>query len=999
MKRYLLLFFLLLSFSGWSQKYHFISYSLEQGLAQSQVVDIIEDADGFLWIGTRGGLSKFNGLEFQNFSKKDGLISNQISTLFLDKQNRMWVGADGGFSYFQNNTIKTVYFEEKYNSFKVNEFLEWGDTLLLATNGGGVLKYFDGKFEQFDELAPLENENIRSIALVGNELWMGSRSGLFNYSEDGLSQISINNVTEINVSDIAVSNQLVAVATYGQGLLVKNFETEKWSFYNESNGLVSNMLRSTYTDDSETVWVTSKFGFSKIFQKQITSFNEKNGLPHNNTTCLWRDIEGNTWLGSDGKGLHMFTGEAFVSYTEEDGLSSDFVMSILQDENRNLWFSTYGGGITKWSDGKAEVFGIEEGLPNSTVWTSLKDKNGNLWFGTSSGLSVRKKCKLEKSCPEISDFILYTIENALASNKVTALYEDDEQNIWVGTSRGISVILNGSDSIQNFVSGEKFPGVNVRAIESFDGKMWMGIQTGLLSFDGDQFFLIPLTKNEEEPPTVYCLHQHNNTLWIGSNSGLYFYQKGEVNKLDLDDNFNANTVNFIVNDESGNLWVGTNNGVYEVIGTQNEGFTIKHYTTLDGLKSLETNLNAAFKDDMGYLWMGTGGGLIRYNPYQDKNQSEFLLPRLHLTGLKLFMEDFDFGKYSDSVNPDNLLPENLELPYNKNYLSFNFIGISFKNSGAVRYKYKLEGFDESWTPATKSTLATYSNIPPGEYRFAVVTSKDEVNWSEPAYFSFIIHPPFWNTWWFYLLMVFLVITSVYLIVMFRVRTIERKKENEKLTFQSKLIALEQQSLNASMNRHFIFNSLNSIQYFINVSDKRSANKYLTNFAKLIRKNLDSSTAENYMVDLSEELERVELYLTLESMRFQDQFGYQIKVAENIETESFKVPSMMLQPFIENSIIHGVLPKEGGGKILIEIKKDDSYLWVYIIDDGVGIENSMTQKDESVGDHLSKGMMITSGRVALLSKLTAKDVSIIGPKQNDQNSVFNTGTTVIVKFPY
>jgi sensor histidine kinase YesM len=228
----------------------------------------------------------------------------------------------------------------------------------------------------------------------------------------------------------------------------------------------------------------------------------------------------------------------------------------------------------------------------------------------------------------------------------------------------------------------------------------------------------------------------------------------------------------------------------------------------------------------------------------------------------------------------------------------------------------------------------------GEYDFEVRATNNSGEWSEISRMQVIILPPFWLTWWFISLVIIASIALLILIFQIRIKAIKQKQENEKLGFKNRLLFLEQQSLNASMNRHFIFNSLNSIQYFINSSNKLAANKYLTSFAKLIRKNLDSSQANNFIVTLKEEIERIELYLSLEKMRFEGKFEYEIDLDENIDTESIEIPSMILQPFVENSIIHGVLPVDRKGKILIRIYLEFGFLVLELTDDGMGIDQSL-----------------------------------------------------------
>jgi sensor histidine kinase YesM len=231
---------------------------------------------------------------------------------------------------------------------------------------------------------------------------------------------------------------------------------------------------------------------------------------------------------------------------------------------------------------------------------------------------------------------------------------------------------------------------------------------------------------------------------------------------------------------------------------------------------------------------------------------------------------------------------------------------------------------------------------------------------------------------------------------FRLLREREKSEREKLEYSSRLLTLEQKSLNASMNRHFIFNSLNSIQYYINTQDKRSANKFLTNFAKLIRKNLDSSEEGN-LVSLEEEIERLELYCSLESMRFNNRFEFTIHVAPQIDTEAIILPAMLLQPFIENSIIHGILPLENQRchiQVTIELVRD--MLIITIDDDGMGVDKSKAMKNPDATEHQSQGVDIIAKRIDLLQKLTGKIMSITGPVELKNEIGESAGTRVIVK---
>jgi len=409
-------------------------------------------------------------------------------------------------------------------------------------------------------------------------------------------------------------------------------------------------------------------------------------------------------------------------------------------------------------------------------------------------------------------------------------------------------------------------------------------------------------------------------------------------------------------------------------------------------------LNSAFKDLDGKYWFGTDGGLVRFDPEKRNTGINEIEAFIHIESVKLFLEDVDWKKFTKEIDTENNIPKSLKVDYDENHFTFYFQGICHTNPNKVRYQFKLEGFDPDWSPITDANFATYSNLPPGTYTFMVKSRNDSGVWNQKsATFSFTITPPFWLTWWFFILCGFFILFSIIGFYKWRIASINRKNKTQQLEYQSRLLALESQSLNASMNRHFIFNALNSIQYYINKQDRFEANKYLTSFAKLIRKNLDSSVSGN-QVSLTEELERLELYLSLELMRFKDKFEYSIEIDESVDSDSMKIPPMLLQPYVENSIWHGILPMEHPGKIRIQVKMEGRNLKISIIDDGIGITTSLQNKEKSSHGHVSRGIQINSGRLALLKQMTNENMSIEGPLETFDDEGNVTGTVVNLTIP-
>lgn len=971
-----------------AQQYNFINYSIEDGLVQSQVRAICQDDDGYIWVGTLGGLSQFNSRTFQNYSTNDGLLNNQINTIFKDSKDQIWMGSIGGISTYQHGEFTNIVFKESLSKNSVLAIAEDQEgKIWVATDGGGIVVYDKGKLD-YVRLPKSDNQNyIRSIFCDKyNNKWLATRDGLAIIKADN--QI-VDTLPDINATQVFIDkNEQVWCSTFGDGLI--KLGKNRVKNYTISEGLISNHIRAFTFRKDGSMWLVSKNGISKFDGVAFKNFTQNDGLSNNNIKCVIEDNEGNLFLGSDGGGLIKFTNERFVSYTKEDGISSDVVMSITEDVNNKLWITTYDAGVCKIDDQSCEHFGAEEGLANNTVWCSLVGKDSALWFGTSDGVAQLKNNKFKS----------FGVSKGLNAKKVYALNQDSKGNVWIGTKKGLSILYVKNDSIYNF---EEIAGVsrNIRMIFNENEKIiWFCSSDGLFRYNMNTHKADKFDDSNGLPDNSVMSIQKDKdgVLWIATGKGLVKYGNGKFTIINLPGNYAANNINFLSIDKFNTLWIGTNWGLYELDLSQKDSIVTTdfiRYSNLDGLKSLECNQNAAFIDSKNNLWFGTSLGLMKHTIVGARDSS--MLPQIHITDIRLFFEKKDLSKYSKGVN-DKGLPKDLILKYNKNHLTFDFEGIYHTSPDKIRYQFKLDGFDEDWQPTTTANFVTYSNISSGDYDFQLQASIDGKKWTEAVVFSFTVKPPFWLTWWFYLLCVIFVSSIVWGLIKRKQKIEEEKRATQLIMDKSKMLTLEQQALNSSMNRHFIFNALNSIQYYINRQDKKSANKYLSSFAKLVRKNLDSSLVNEVYID--EEIERINLYLNLEQMRFQDKFTYQINMDESIELQTIKIPSMLLQPFIENSIWHGILPSNKSGNIDVNINKKGNQLIIDIIDDGIGIDESLALKKDKKQYHVSKGMELTKNRIELISKISNKECTVKGPFQLEENNkVLGTQVTITITLPH
>ncbi|RYG02356.1 MAG: diguanylate cyclase, partial [Chitinophagaceae bacterium] len=374
--------------------------------------------------------------------------------------------------------------------------------------------------------------------------------------------------------------------------------------------------------------------------------------------------------------------------------------------------------------------------------------------------------------------------------------------------------------------------------------------------------------------------------------------------------------------------------------------------------------------DKDNAYFATNNGLVYFSHNQIIKEKQS--PKVYITSVSINKELLDLSSAGFVLKP------------RQQSITFNYSAVDFKNR-QILYRYRLKD-DASWSE-TRNRRLELSSLEPGHYCFEISAKSQDSSWSDPAKIKFTIEKHFWQTWWFIALAVAIGAYALYIITV-RITKRQKNKEQEQLLLKNKILMLEQQALQAMMNPHFVFNVMNSIQHYINTQNTSSANRVLTGFAKLIRKNLEICT-KSY-ISLEEELDYLKLYLSLEKNRFGEKFSYVVNVDPRIDKDETQVPSMLLQPYIENAIWHGIMPKEDGGEINISIEqKDETYLWIKIIDNGVGIKNSLSTK---TGAHQSKGMSLTQERINLLNKIEAKPIQLFV----EQNG--NEGTTITILVP-
>ncbi|RLD27423.1 MAG: hypothetical protein DRI54_01115 [Bacteroidetes bacterium] len=967
-----------------AQQYSFINFTSEDGLPQSQVRAITQDSLGFLWIATLGGVSRYDGYNFENFSVLDGMLGNQVSSMRVDKNGLIWMGLTGGLSVFDGDKITSFKFNETNKTTTAISLFADQDTIWVVTNRGKLIKFHKNEYNYLSDINGLDTLDVQSLMRNDKgKLLLSTVSGVFVFEDKKIKSFEYPEL-KIDINEIIEVDDILWFSSWRSGLF--KMENNSIEHYYLDNQIVRDMV---IRNNSE-VWLAGGKGISRWDGSRFLVFNKDNGLSFDNVKCLFVDRENILWIGTNGGGLFKFSGELITTTTTRDGMNSNAVMAIIEDDQKNMVIGTYDRGLNFLSKDTIVFIGEEQSLAGNRIWSLEKQKADKLWVASTGGLSKVKD----------KEIINYSRSDGLLDSKITSLFMDNLLNeLWIGSSNGYTLLKD--EKFLRFDEENGFPGKRVRKIKKDrQGHIWFGCINGLIEFDGISYKMYTILDGLPSN-TIYCVEFDGNKTWIGTKLGLSVLENGEISQIQLGKTTGDFTITFLLNDKSGRIWAGTNNGIYTLQSNPDDTYKIEHYTKENGLNGLECNMNAVYMDTDGNVFAGLASGLVRFDRNELNNLTKDKLQKPVIKDLKLFLKDVDWKLYGDSLIPRTNLPFDLNLKPEDNYLTFEFSTNEFGNPKIVQYRFKLIGapgkLSEEWSTPTSNNIATFSNLPSGNYIFKVQASNEIGNWSEYSTdYPFIVITPYYATWWFRILMVLMIGGIISLIIYWRLSIIKQKRENKRLMDQSKMLALEQQTLNANMNRHFVFNSLNSIQYYLNNEDKYNANLYLSRFAKLIRKNLDSS--QTTFTSLTEEIERMKLYMGLEQMRFKDRFDFNFIIDKDIDLLRTKVPSMLFQPYLENSIWHGILPMKHKGNIDIKIiKSDDENLRIEIVDNGIGIRTSLGEKVKKKSDHISKGMDITKARIELFKQIGKNNAKIIGPEELTKDSK-PTGTRVELILP-
>ncbi|MEO6868976.1 MAG: histidine kinase, partial [Ginsengibacter sp.] len=416
----------------------------------------------------------------------------------------------------------------------------------------------------------------------------------------------------------------------------------------------------------------------------------------------------------------------------------------------------------------------------------------------------------------------------------------------------------------------------------------------------------------------------------------------------------SNHIMSMTSDGQNRIWIATNKGIDILQLNKNGEWEIFNFAKTEELGIKQAEFEKLIRDEKGNVWFSSPENIFHFNI--DSIRLSKKTPRIIIEKISLDFKETNWSKITDSLYSYYQLPWQPVLRYNQNSLGISFNATDLSTASPLpEYSYKLLPLDTAWSAPSKSKYVSFAELPSGKYQFLVKAKDRASGWCTPALFSFTIKPPFWNLWWFKLIIIAL--TAFIIIRLFMAR-IQRIKIDANVASQLK--ELEMKALKAQMNPHFVFNAINSIQALVANDKKDEGIHYIGSFSRLLRQVFDNS--EKDLISLDKELDTVGLYIQLETLRLNMELHYNKNIDENVITEHEKIPPLLLQPFVENALWHGLSFKEGRKEITITISIKDQWLLCEITDNGIGRAKALELKEKSTVIHLSKGIEITRKRL-------------------------------------
>jgi signal transduction histidine kinase/ligand-binding sensor domain-containing protein/ActR/RegA family two-component response regulator len=734
------------------------SWQTDAGLPENSVTAMAQTPDGYLWLGTEGGLTRFDGLKFTTFDKRrvPELGTALITSLMVDQQGFLWIGTGSGtLLRFKDRTFQPIGAACGLFGHSITALYQDGHgAVWIGTDGGGLTRDTDGVCQTFRRTDGLADNSV--FAIVGDQkdaVWIATQNGLSKFYAGKFEATPYQNqLRQLSVRALRVDQAgALWIGTHGRGLF--RLDGDHLTSFTLKDGLSSVDITALYQDEAGTLWIgTLQNGIDRFIQGRFDSLQAGDGFPAGGVWSITEDKSGILWFGGTQGGLNCFRQGKIIPVGKREGLASEMALGIYQDRDGGFWIGSEKG-ITYWKNGHFKYYTSREGLPDDLVFSITQDGKGEIWAGTRKGLAHLRGNRFASESKVPADMVLctytdrngevwaggrgflshfdgrrlttYTAENGLPNNVIMSLYQDKKHTLWIGTDGG-GLLRFRNGVFTAFTSHSGLPSNAICSITGgADGTLWLGTRGGgLVRFDDGKLTIFSEKEGLEDDDVFSVVDDQLGHLWMSSNKGIFRVQKRE-------------------------LEVGA--------APRKRPISDQLYGTENGMRSHECNggfQSSGLRTSDGMLWFPTMKGIVKINPAlldDGRHPPQPVIESVLSQELPVVIRD-----------PINILP-------GRKQLEFQFSSPNFETPENIRFKYLLQGFDQQWIDAGSRRNAYYTNVPAGEYHFlAKACFKDNcsVN-SRPV--NVLLEPAFYETKPFSVLVILLLGGSAFGIHRLKVR--------------------------------------------------------------------------------------------------------------------------------------------------------------------------------------------------------------------------------------
>ena len=969
-------------------------YTTADGLPDSYVLNVFQDKRSYLWASTYTGLSRFDGKNFYNYTYSNGLPDLYINLMHEDHQNRIWIATRRGMGYIKNEKYVHTHVNDSMLIDYVFSYSVNPQGKLLALTGKGLYEWNEKIWIKRNLIPRWKNEAIRTIVYSNDGDYISYTNHLVKLYKDGSYKIIDSN--------FSISPYYLDLKKYKNDILLHT-ATGISRIAGESiiplfqDALKNVMVYTTFKDSKNRIWVsTHEKGLFVSEPDNSEKFEYNVPVPNTLISNIYEDRENNIWL-ADFAGLIKLRESFFQTYTPVKSITPEIRELLIADNKKPLAYDFING-----------FYSIESG-------TIVKTK---IYTSTYLQFAGETDSKLLDVLQPAEDGIIWAVTR---SRKLLKIHPFKTEEIVIKGADGkplpvshvtynakLKKLIVCADGLYEFSENKFIPlklRNNTQAMHA--RKTFIASNGNILVFTTESKILVidksrtvHSAESDLKLPAfttrINFYEGPDQTIWIAPHgAGLHHYKWNNNNRLELQLSVTTrqglpnNVVTGVCFDRYGRVWAATLSGIVILESTEinTEGLLpmiVIDKKNYDFKAPVSESFSKLLVDENNKIWFSGGGSIIIFDP--GKIGRMLQPPTVSIEKVSVNLLDINWKTYADTVKGFFGIPVDPVLPSGMNNFIFHFKGISYADEGEVLYSSRTEGADNKWSPPFSSSMISSIRFSPGTYTLHVRAKKANSDWSEPVSFKFKILQPWWNTWLFRVIGI--AITSFFLVTIFRRQTKQVKREAE---IKNKLRELELKALKAQMNPHFIYNALNSIQSLVVDKRNEEAQEYMVKFSRLLRRVLNHS--EEHVITLESELASLELYIELEALRLHYQLNYTITVDDHLIPEKEWLPPLILQPFVENALWHGLSYKEGEKKLSIHISEADEWLMCTISDNGTG-RKTKNSFETSFIDKGPRGMDITKGRLATFNQTNLEESIQVIDEKNELGHP--SGTTVIIK---